>query len=119
MTAAASWRNAAAAATQQREQLAARTRRKVIAAMTGAIAPLSIQTIADLADVSYFRARRAIETLVALRTVEASGQANNRRYALRITSMGNLSGGPASESAAGACAGASLTPAARPGSHAA
>jgi hypothetical protein len=85
--------------------------------MTGALAPLSIQTIAQMAGVSYFRARRALHTLVALHTVIASGQPNNRRYALIQSSMGNLAGGPASEkSAAGACAGACLTSAARPGS---
>lgn len=114
------WRAAAAAATTQREELAARTRRRVLNALASAIAPLAIKSIAGIAGVSYDRARRALETLVVLGTVRASGPANNRRFALIVTGTGIAAGGPASvSSAAGACAGCSSTPAARPGSEAA
>jgi hypothetical protein len=113
-----SWRLSAAAATGQRENIGAATRRMVLAALRAALAPMSIRTIAMLAGISYDRVRRALEPLCAQGFVAASGPANNRRYALTVTGMGLHPGGLASASAAGGHA-ATPPPAARPGSAAA
>ncbi len=95
-----SWAGCAIAASQQR---AARSRGKVLAVLRESQVSLSIAAIADQSGLSYFSARRALETLTAMRAVECSGPKNNQRFA--ITGRGLSAGGPASESAAGASAG--------------
>lgn len=78
----ATWRASASSATRDREVQGALTRCKVLAAMRTVCAPQSTQAIADAARISYDRARRALETLVVLKAVTASGKANNRRFVL-------------------------------------
>jgi hypothetical protein len=108
-----SWAGAAIAASDER---AARARRKVLEAMRTTVAPLSLKTVAALAGLSYFSAHRAMQTLCAMHRVEASGPANNRRFALIHVGAGQTAGGPASElGTAGACTSSQDTPAVRPG----
>lgn len=111
-----SWAGSAIAASDRR---AAGTRRRVLAAMREAAAPLAVAEIAAHAKLSYHRVYRAILTLCAMRAVTASGGVHNRRYALSNTGTGAMTGGPASESAVTALAGSCSTGTARPGDVAA
>jgi hypothetical protein len=115
------WRASARAATAASEARGARNRRKVLEALREANGQRSNHQLAVLTGLSYTRVWRALQWLVGSGAVIASGPGNNRRFEippsvdLQDTGTGMNSGGPASESAAGACAGEFLTPAVRPG----
>lgn len=100
---------------QERKRICA----KILAVLGKAEEPMTLLGIEKAVGASFDSVRRAVDALAldgAITFTQAAAR-QTRWFSLAqtVTGAGNLTGGPASESAAGACAGANLTHAARPG----